>query len=292
MMLLVGLSADDGGREALGLAAAMTQASGGRMVVCTIAAEGWTTPSPARVDYEYARFLREHADRTQETARALLPVGLEAEFVTRTAPSAAKGLLATAGDVGADYVVLGSAASAPPGRFAEGPTATEVLHGASVPVALAPRGGLAPGVALRRVSCAVPATEAAHSIAERAGVVAAALSLPLRVLTFVTRANQMYPTGAGYHAEHLVSGELRRHAEALHAAIRERWTSPVPLETRIGRGAGWQEALDDVGWEETELLVIGSSVYGPLLKVFIGSNSGRLVRLAPVPRVVLPRWIA
>ena len=52
------------------------------------------------------------------------------------------------------------------------------------------------------------------------------------------------------------------------------------------------EALDNVGWEETELLVIGSSVYGPLLKVFIGSNSGRLVRLAPVPRVVLPRWIA
>ena len=93
-------------------------------------------------------------------------------------------------------------------------------------------------------------------------------------------------------ARALVSGEFRRHAEALHAAIRERWTSPVPLETRIGRGAGWQEALDDVGWEETELLVIGSSVYGPLLKVFIGSNSGRLVRLAPVPRVVLPRWIA
>lgn len=290
MTYLVGLSSDQGGEEALNLAVTLARLARTRLVVCTIVPEGWQHPSPARVDYEYDRFLREHAERTLETARATVPEDMEAEFVVRRAGSAARGLISTAGDIGADYIVLGSTLSAPPGRFSEGATTTEVLHGAPMPVVLAPRGGIAAGVSVRRVSCAISGAAQSQAIAERAGEVAGEFGVGLRLITLVTRENQMHPTGAGLHAEHLVAGEFRRQAEAMHQQIIDGWKSPVPVSAAIGSGPGLKEALDALDWEETELLVIGSSGFGPVLKVFLGSNSGRIARLAPVPRVILPRW--
>ena len=54
-------------------------------------------------------------------------------------------------------------------------------------------------------------------------------------------------------------------------------------------GHDWEDALDSLGWEEAELLVIGSSRLGPVARVFLGSNSAKIVRSSPVPVVVVPR---
>jgi nucleotide-binding universal stress UspA family protein len=49
----------------------------------------------------------------------------------------------------------------------------------------------------------------------------------------------------------------------------------------------WEEALDELHWEEGELLVMGSSRRG-LGRIFLGSNACKIARSSPVPIVVVP----
>lgn len=63
----------------------------------------------------------------------------------------------------------------------------------------------------------------------------------------------------------------------------------VEVESGVVGGHDWEDALDSLGWEEAELLVIGSSRLGPVARVFLGSNSAKIVRSSPVPVVVVPR---
>jgi hypothetical protein len=41
--------------------------------------------------------------------------------------------------------------------------------------------------------------------------------------------------------------------------------------------------------EEGEVLVVGSSQFGPVARVFLDSNSTKIVRSSPVPVLVIPR---
>ena len=60
----------------------------------------------------------------------------------------------------------------------------------------------------------------------------------------------------------------------------------------MGRGESWEEALEDVEWEDGEVLVVGSSSIGPLARVFLGSRASQIVRHSPVPVIVVPRAAA
>ncbi|NTZ11020.1 MULTISPECIES: universal stress protein [Burkholderia] len=290
MKYLVGFSPDQGGHEALNLAAVLARSTGGSLVVCTVVPAAWDYPSVARVDIEYANFLAQHAEKALATARAIAPGDIEADFVARSAASAAEGLMNTANDVCADCIVLGSARSATAGTFIEGRVTSNVLHNAGVPVALAPRGySAAPDRVVKRVTCALSGTRYSASLAERAGAVADVGGVGLRIATFIVRDNQMYPTGVGYDAENMVANEFRSQAQALHDSIRSTWKGNVELTSALGDGPTWRTALESLDWCEEELIIVGSSHLGPLMRVFIGSNSGKIIRHAPVPRLVLPR---
>lgn len=63
----------------------------------------------------------------------------------------------------------------------------------------------------------------------------------------------------------------------------------VPVEAGVVSGRNWEEVLDSLPWEETELLVVGSSRLGPIRRVFLGSSSTKIIRSSPVPVVVIPR---
>ena len=81
------------------------------------------------------------------------------------------------------------------------------------------------------------------------------------------------------------------------AACRERGASQrsrdcdpsPPVETVIGRGASWAEAIDDIGWDDGDVLVVGSSDLGPVAQVFLGSRATKILRHSPVPVFVVPR---
>lgn len=289
MRLLVGFSVDKGGREALRLAAMIARSSGGSLVVATIQPEGWDHPSPARVDGEYVEFLKKFSAKALAAAKAELPADIPAEVVIRHAGSAGVGLCRAAEEFAVDGVVLGSARSALLGRFHEGTTATEILHSSRHPVILAPRGYL-PEAAGRvaRVTCAVATQGDCHAVVRTAHGFAAALNAPLRLATFIVRDKQMFPTGAGYDVENLVSNQLRHQAEQTHQSLLAALPGE-PVQAIMGDGPNWKAAIDSIDWLPDELLVIGSSHLGPVLQVFLGSNSGKIARHAPVPRMIVPR---
>ena len=112
---------------------------------------------------------------------------------------------------------------------------------------------------------------------------------PLRLATLVVRDKQMYPTGAGYSAENLVSNQMKRQANAAQAEVIANWDSPVKLAGSIGDGKTWRAAMDSLSWKDAEVMVVGSSGLGPILRVFLGSNSGKIVCNSPVPCIILPR---
>lgn len=289
---LVGHSADKGGAEALRLAATLARAAGGRVVAAVILPQTWDHPSPAMVDAEYAGFLERHAARTLAAARAAMPPDAPAEYLARHGASTAAGLLALAEEVGADAIVLGSSRKAPMARFQEGVVASEILRSAQVPVALAPRGYDAPSGGLSRVTCALSASEHSIALARRAGQIAAGFHAALRLATFIVRDRQMYPSDAGYDAENLVANQFRRQAHALHNRIRADWPDEALPECVLGDGRNWRQAVGALDWRPDELLVIGSSGLGGLMRVFVGSNSGKILRHAPVPRLIVPRLTA
>jgi nucleotide-binding universal stress UspA family protein len=282
---LVGYSADQGGREALALGILLARASAGSLVVCTIVPETWGHPSMARVDAEYAGFLDQYAKKTLDKARVQVGKLAPAEFMSRPAPSVRQGLFAAAQDIGANCIVLGAAR----GSFLEGGVTAGVLHSAPLPVALAPR-GYAPSAKARvsRITCAVSATPDSLHTANAAHAFGVKLQVPLRLLTFVVRDRQMYPTGAGYRVEDMVANQLRRQATAGQKALIAALPPKPPTTAALADGKTWKAAFGSVPWKDGEVVAVGSSNLGPLLRVFLGSNAAKILHYAPVPCLVLP----
>ena len=290
MKYLVGYSADSGGAEALALGLQLARAGGGSLTVCTVVPETWGHPSMARVDVEYARFLDQHAKKALEKARAQVRESVPATYVCRSAPSARDGLLAVAEEGAVDCLVLGSARSAPRGQIREGSVTSGFLHTAPVPVVLTPR-GYAPAASTKlcRITCAVSGVAESLQTARIAHRLCSRLKVPLRMMTFVVRDRQMYPTGAGYDAENLVANQWRAQATEGQGRIIAELPSDPPVTKGIADGKTWKAAFASVPWKSGEIIAVGSSNLGPILRVFLGSNATKIVHNATVPCLILPR---
>ena len=290
MRYIVGLSADRGGQDALSLGRMLARTGNVTLTVCMILPEVWGHPSLARVDTEYARFLEQHAEEAIAEARAFLGESVQAEYVTKSAHSATEGLVATAAETEASLVVLGSARHGPLGRFTVGSVTNEILHSAPVPVVLTPRGHRPSSEArLRRVTCAFAGSTRSRTAFDAAVQLSRRHGVPLRLTTLVVRDRQMYPSQVGYDAERLVAEQWR--AQALQSQEKALSELPVDVEVEASVVAGrdWEEALDSLPWEEGEVLVVGSSRLGSVARIFLGSNSTKIVRSSPVPVLVVPR---
>jgi nucleotide-binding universal stress UspA family protein len=289
MKYLVALTAL-GGRDALSLGRMLAHTGDITLTVCVVAPERWGYPSPARVDAEYVAFLNQYAEEAISEAREFLGDAVRAEYVSTSAHSATEGLITTATESDASLVLLGSARHGPQGRFTVGGITNEMLHVSPVPVALAPRGYRPSSDArLRRVTCAFSGSTRSQSAFDAAVQLSRRHSVPLRLTTFVVRDRQMYPSQVGYDAERLVAEQWR--TQALGAQERALATLPedVEVESGVVDGRDWEDALDSLPWEEGEVLVVGSSRLGPVARVFLGSNSTKIVRSSPVPVLVIPR---
>jgi nucleotide-binding universal stress UspA family protein len=293
MRYLVGLTADRGGRDALSLGRMLARTGEVTLTVCIVLPEVWGHPSPARVDAEYAAFLARHAEDALAEARTFLGDGVRAEYVTKSAPSATEGLIEAAAETNAALVVLGSARHGPLGRFTVGSVTNEMLHASPVPVVLTPRGYRPSSDArLERVTCAFAGSTRSRTAFDAAVQVSKRHGVPLRLTTLVVRDRQMYPSHVGYDAERLVAEQWR--TQALEAQKKALATLSVgyddlAVEAGVVSGRDWEDALDALGWEEGEVLVVGSSRLGPVARVFLGSNSTKIIRSSPVPVLVIPR---
>ncbi|MDN5930931.1 MAG: universal stress protein, partial [Pseudonocardia sp.] len=138
--------------------------------------------------------------------------------------------------------------------------------------------------------------EGSAELVVAAAGVAARVGAGLRVASFAVRPRTPLTAGIGSRAEASVSqvwgAEVERAQAAMLDEVGRLPSPPAPVEAVIGQGPHWAAALDDVGWGEGALLVVGSSTAGPLERVFIGSRSSKIVRHSPAPVVVVPRGAA
>jgi nucleotide-binding universal stress UspA family protein len=290
MNYLVGLTADRGGRDALALGRMLARTGDVTLIVCIVLPEVWGHPSLARVDAEYAAFLEQYAQDTIAEAREFVGDAVRVEYVSTSARTATEGLITTATETDAALVVLGSARHGPFGRFAVGSVTNEMLHAASVPVVLTPRGySPSSDARLRRVTCAFAGSTRSRTPFDAAVQLSMRHDVLLRLITLVVRDRQMYPSQVGYDAERLVAQQWRAQAEEAQKRTLATLPDNVAVEAGVVSGRNWEDALDSLQWEEGEVLVVGSSRLGPIKRVFLGSNSTKIVRSSPVPVLVIPR---
>ena len=293
MTIVVGVTPDRRGRPALHLGALLARSAEDDLVLCTIAPTPWP-PSPAKVDAEYRAELERLAAEALDAARARIPAEIRASTLVRSAHSVPAGLLEAAEEQDAGVLVVGSSSAGAFGRVALGSVSSRLMHSSPILVALPPRGyHCAPGARVTRVTAAYGGSPRSDELVVAAAEFAARLGAPLRLASFAVRSRPPYTSGVGTLADQAMIEQWAQEIEAAGRGaldrLRDLAMGPRGLEAVVGYGESWEEALEDVEWEDGDVLVVGSSAVGPVARVFLGSRASKIVRNSPVPVVVVPR---
>ncbi|MFA1537453.1 universal stress protein [Actinomadura monticuli] len=291
MRVLVGYAPDERGDDALALAALLARTMGAPLTAVHVHPPPWPAPGPGAVDAEWVAYLRGQADEALTGAAArLAELGVPERDVALRVHAhrgSGRGLIQVAGDVGADLIVAGSGPRGRRGRVAIGSTADQLLHGSPVPVMLAPRGYAEhPPRRISRMTLAYWRRRDGDGPLSAAAALAERLDAELRLLTLVLR-----PPGltARFRAPGgVLDRQLAQAEEDLRYAA-GLFGGGTPVERLTAVGTDIAKTLGTVDMLHGEVLACMSSHEGPLRKVFLGETSGKIVRAARCPVLLLPR---
>lgn len=292
MTVVVGYLAGKSGTAPLHLGVGAARTLRTSLTVATVVPKPWTTPSPARIDAEYAAWADQlAADSAKEAQRylATLADGVTVTYHSHAHRSVSGGLIDVVSELDAELLVLGSSANGQLGQVVVGSTADRLLHSAPLPVAIAPRGYRGSrSRMLTRITCAYPGTPEALDMVKRVAEYARRFDVPLRVITFAVRGRTMYPPEVGLHAEDSILAAWEDHARQMLAQLRADGVVSEDAVLQVVSGNGWDQALDAAEWEDGEVLALGTSPRGDIARVFLGSRGSKIMRHSPVPVLVLP----
>ena len=292
MSVVVGYLVGKGGSSALHLAVGAARTLETSLAVATVIPRPWMTPSPARIDAEYAQYAAQLAASSAEQAReriAALDDELEVSFHKFAHRSVSDGLLEAVASLDAEALVLGSAADGKLGQVVVGSTADRLLHSCPVPLAISPRGYRRPksGV-LSRITCAYPGTRESVGVVRRIASITERLDTSMRVVTFAVRGRSMFPPLVGLQSEDAILQEWAAQARESLQQLKDDRIVDDDVELEVVTGDGWDEALDAVDWLDGEILAIGTTPAGVVARVFLGERGSKILRHSPVPVLVLP----
>ena len=292
MTVVVGYLAGKSGTAPLHLAASAARTLRTSLTVTTIVPKPWTSPSPAKVDAEYATWGDQlAADSAREARRELESIGYRDEVVfhNHAHRSVSGGLIDVVKEFDATALVLGSSANGQLGQVVIGSTADRLLHSSPVPVAIAPRCYRgSPSGLISRVTCGYPGTPESVEVVRRVASLAERLGVPMRVITFAVRGRTMYPPEVGLHAEDSILAAWESQASEMLARLRTDGVVGPDVTLQVVSGNGWDQALDDADWQQGEILALGTSPLAGITHVFLGSRGTKILRVSPVPVLVLP----
>jgi nucleotide-binding universal stress UspA family protein len=283
--VIVGVDGSDASRDALALGQ-MLGGPNGRLLVVHVHPFG--PLSSLMGEGEYEDVVRTTADSIFAHARDVLDDATDRELRLVSKRSPAEGLGSIAADAGAALVAVGSSRRSRLERVLAGSVAEDLMSGAPVPVAVAPRGFAdAARPDNPAIGCAYDGSPESEGALRLATELAQELDGRLRVISVHQRlafGGQVSVTAVGYSSVN----------DAMRAALEQRLaqaTSAVPdglrAETRLLDGDPVEALVAES--ETLDLLVAGSRGYGPVRAVLLGSVSRALVRGAACPVVVSPR---
>lgn len=293
MSIVVGVAPGHISAAAINLGVLLARTYGRDLVVAAVNSAAWP-PSDSAVDSEYQRYLIEQANEALDSVRSLVPADVQARFLVHGASSVRRGLLEVCEEVAALRLVVGSAEHAAEGEIGLGSVSSGLLHGADLPVAIAPKGYVAPeGSRLARVTAAYSGSDSSVELVLGAAAIAAEAEAGFRIASFHTRPRSFVSASISLRAEDEVLEEWERVIRVRTSEILDQIEGfrdlPASLETVVGSGDGWGSALRSIPWADPEVLVVGSSSLGPLARISLGSHAVKIVRSSPVPVIVVPR---
>ncbi|MGD9736052.1 MAG: universal stress protein [Solirubrobacterales bacterium] len=278
MRVLIGYDASRGSRDAVELGRWLAAGEGGEALLLDVLAH----PGPLPVAYYILGY--EEAPWAEEFFRqpASVLAPLEVRWRTYTGGSPAHVLTDVAGAEGFELIVVGSPHRGAVGRALLGSVAQGVLHGAPVPVAVAPRGFADERhPAPRRIGVACDGSPEAAVALAQAEALARRHGAALELLTVAT-GSPIAPGLVGFRLDPIPTPDEAL-AESLAAV-----GSGVEASGRELHGGSVAAALAAAA-EDLDLLVVGSRGYGFFARVMVGSVSSELIQAAPCPVLVTPR---
>lgn len=282
--VVVGYTATDTGADALALGIRLARAIAAPLeVVLVLPDDARSVITPP--DASYGRLVREQAERWLGDAATVIRDAVAHREHLRHGDSFAEGLVAFADEIGAGYIVVGAANGGLRGRHRLGTVASELLHSSDVPVVLAPEGSrlVDPAVGLSRVTAAIGSRPGADVLREESVALAAAASVPLRLLSLVT---VDLPPG-------LQTGAIRiagaAHAEDVLSQAQSALPADLAAEVVVADGENIEEAVRDLPWDPAEVVMVGSSRLAQPRRLFLGSTAAKMLHELPVPLIVVPR---
>lgn len=290
MEIVVGVSPDESGEDAVALGAVLSRLLSAHLVLAYVHPPTIDYPSMGNVDAEWEAFLRERAQATLDEARGQLDrewMITDAECVVLASSSVGHALRDLAEARAASVVVIGPGSGHVDGLLGLGSVAHSLLHGGPAAVGLAPEGyrETAPEHIERLVAGFQDTPESAE--ASRVCLdVAAPRQVPVELLTVVLRMTRLLGARVGRDPERAVMESLvNREREA-----QERFIQAHPGVTGVVvTGDTAERAMSRFDWRDSDLFVVASSKLGAIARVFLGDMTHKLLRACSVPAIVLPR---
>lgn len=215
-----------------------------------------------------------------------VPSDLDRHGHVRFADSFAAGLIAAGEEFGARLIVTGSARGSILGRYSLGSVASELLHSSTIPVALAPAGtagALNSRAAIDRITVAIGARPGADALLDEAVELAADAGSALRLVSLVP-----FDAPPG-----LDTGEIRQigatHSSTVLDSARQALPDDVEVVVEQASGDSVEDAVAHLPWQEGEVILVGSSRLAQPRRLFLGSTAAKMLRVLPVPMIVVPR---
>ena len=286
--IIVGVDESERSEDAVTLAARLARGSDAELVL--VCAYPYDDVPGRGAHTGYREFLREDALAALDRAADSLPEagGLQRRAVPDTSPARAIQEIATRER--ASLIVIASSHRGGVGRVLAGTTAERLLHGAPCAVAVAPAGyAKAPDRAIGTIAVGFDGSSESEAALAAAVTLARSLGARLQVIEVldvtwtVTPALMQVPDYVMQPDD--LQERARRHLAEKVAGL------PGDIAAQPQVLTGQPEPMLAEQSEHADLFVVGSRGYGPHRAVLLGSVSGRLVRDAACPVLVVPRGI-
>ena len=286
MRYVVGYGPRQRGVDGVNLAATLARSSGAALDLVSVLPSDAPTFHMYSPDEAFNAEVEAQAREWLADGLSHVPEAVHAEGHLQRADSITEGLLdaATDPDRGeAGLIVVGTYHRVRSGRFGLGSLADALLHASAVPVALAPAGYQA-HPAISRITCAVGMQPGAENLLDAAIHLAEEWKVPLRLMSLVA-------VGEGGSEDR--RRDWTQRAEQHAATLVAKATATLPAECAVtsvvGHGESLEDAVQGLEFEDSEIVLIGSSRLAQPKRLFLGHTASKIMRALPVPMIVWPR---
>ena len=284
MHLTVGYLATPTGDDGVALASALAKTFDAEVDVVLVVREEMPDGHPGRAEYQQL-LINRGKEWISRAVGALADRGVNAGSTVLVGESFAETLIDFAEKKDSDLIVIGGARDGIFGGHVIGSVTGALLHASPIPVALAPRGYHedAPDT-VTAVTAAVPTRPGDDNPLPFALTFASAANLPIRMVSLVSAEN-LSEAGS---AEEVRQIQVAAAEENLLRAARALPDAPE-IESLVADGLTLESALKKLNWNDTDVLVVGSSRFAAPRRIFLGSTAARILAGTDAPVVVVPR---